>query len=211
MEACKKDLSDDFILEGYEVDKRYNVLIPTFKMRYKDSYQKEANWFWLPNKCKTGSGFFVDICAFMGVPENEEEHRKTLKKAKHSYVPYVFLDALLRINPYGMKKRLKEYERQIAEKYRNSSRVSQTVIIPWQDMSKLAHENSFPREVIYPFREFDFCGHKVFSFNDPEQFVKLRYGPGCLKQLKDGVWVDPFPKNARAVGHTRKYLLTLKK
>lgn len=207
IEACKKDLSDKFVLEGYEVDKRYNVLIPTFKMRLKDSYQKEANWFWLGNRCKNGSGFFVDICAFMGVPEDEKAHKKLLKKAKHAVPWYVGLDALLHIQPYGTKKRLKEYERQIAEQYKDSKMVSQTVIIPWQDTPKIINKNAFPREVIYPFKEWEFAGHKLYSFNDPEEFVRLRYGQKSLKYLKDGVWMDPMPEEAKRVWHTRKYNL----
>ena len=209
IEACKKDLSPDFVLEGYETNKKYNILIPTLKMRYVHSFQKEANWFWLPNKCKkeNGSGFFIDIVAFMGVPEDEKEHKKLLRKTKNCYWWYVFVDALLRLNPLLTKKRLKTFERQVAEKYRDSKMVNQTVIIPWQDLPKIIEHNAFPREVIYPFREFEFSGHKLYSFNDPEKFVELRYGKKVLKYQKDGVWIDPMPLNARRVWHTRKYNL----
>ena len=207
VEACQKDLSDKFVLEGYETDKRYNVLIPTFKMRLKDSYQKEANWFWLANRCKNGSGFFVDICAFMGVPEDEKEHQKLLKKAKNAVWRYCCLDALLHIQPYGIKKKLKAYEKECAEKYKDSQMVSQTVIIPWQDMPKIINKNAFPKDVIYPFKEYDFMGHKLYSFNNVEEFVRLRYGDKCLKYFKDGHWVDPMPIEARKVWHTKKYHL----
>ena len=205
VEACEKDMSPDFVLEGWENNKKYNVLIPTFKVRYINSYQKEANWFWLPNRCGNGNGFFVDVVAFMGVPETDKEHKKVLRRTKWSFIPYNALDALLRIHPYAMKKSLKKYEQKIAEKYRDSKMVSQTVIIPWQDMTSFVEHNSFPREVIYPFREFDFAGHKLFSFNDPEKFVELRYGKKVMKYQKDGVWVDPIPEKSKRVWHTRKY------
>ncbi len=211
IEACKRDMDPAFIVEGYEINDKFNVLIPTFKVRLKDSYQKEANWFWLPNKCGNGNGFFVDVCAFMGVPEDEKEHKKLLKFAKRRVPLYCFLDALLRINPKGLKRKLKNYERKIAEKYKDSSMVSQTVIIPWQDMPSIVNKNAFPKEVIYPFKEYDFAGHKLYSFNNPEEFVRLRYGEGSLKKEKDGVWYDPTPEKYRKVWHTRKYNLSKEK
>ena len=206
IEACQKDLSDEFVLEGYEINKKANVLVPTLKMRYKNSYLKEENWFWLPNRCGTGSGFFVDICAFMGVPEDKKEHKKLLRKGKAAVVPYCFLDALLRIHPYHLKKKLKDYERQIAEKYKDSPYVSQSVIIPWQELDDI-HANSFKREVIYPFKEFDFAGHKLFSFNQPDVFASLRYGEKSLRIKKDGQWVDTYPKEKRFSKHLGAYSL----
>ncbi len=210
VEACQKDLDKRFVLEGYEVDKRYNVLIPTFKMRLVNSYQKEKNWFWLPDRCHNGTGFFVDICAFMGVPEDEKEHHKLLKKAKNAVFSYVALDAILHIQPYHIKKKLKEFENKIATQYKDSSYVSQTVIIPWQDQPKIINKNAFPKEVIYPFKEYTFAGHQLYSFNNPEEFVRLRYGEKCLKYLKDGLWMDPMPEHARKVWHTQKYHLSKK-
>ena len=208
IEAFKKDLSDKYALEGYEIDKRYNVLIPTFKFRIKDTYQKEANWFWLPNKCKNGSGFFIDICAFMGVPEDPKKHKRLLRKAKLLIPSYTFVDALLRINPRLHKKSLKKHEAKYALKYKDSNYVSQSIIIPWQDMPKIVHKNSFPKEIIYPFKEYVFEGHKLYSFNDPVAFVKMRYGDDCIiKKDENGVPIETFPEKKRKQEHTKKYAL----
>lgn len=207
IEAMRRDLNPMFAFEGYEVDKRYNVLIPTFKLRLRDSYQKEKNWFTLPNRCNTGSGFFVDICAFHGVPEDIKEHKKLLRKAKCSFIPYVFLDAFLRIHPFAIKKSLKKYEQKIANKYKNSDYVSQTVIIPWQDMPKIIEHNSFPRDVIYPFKDVIFEGRKYMTFNDHEKFVELRYGNKWIKKWNGSEWVDPMPSKNKGCTHTRQYNL----
>lgn len=208
VEACKKDISPEFVLEGYENNDKYNILIPTFKMRYRNSYQKEANWFWLPNKCGNGDGFFVDVCAFMGVPEDEKEHKKLLKFTKNRVAHYCFVDALLKRNPLKLKRKIKAFEKECAEKYKDSAMVSQSVIIPWQDLPSFINKNAFPKEVIYPFKEYEFEGHKLYSFNNPEEFVRLRYGEKCLKYQKDGVWYDPMPEKVRRVWHTKKYHLT---
>lgn len=206
VEAFKKDLSDKYTLEGYEIDKRYNVLIPTFKLRIKDTYQKEANWFWLPNKCKNGSGFFIDICAFMGVPEDKKKHKRLLRKAKLLMPWFTLIDAVFRINPRLMKKSLKKHEAKYALKYKSSKMVSQSIIIPWQDMPKIVHENAFPREVIYPFKEYDFAGKKLNSFADPLSFVKLRYGENAIiKKDKDGNPIETYPEKKRVLEHTKKY------
>ena len=206
VEAFKKDLSDKYTLEGYEIDKRYNVLIPTFKLRIKDTYQKEANWFWLPNKCKNGSGFFIDICAFMGVPEDKKKHKRLLRKAKLLMPWFTLVDAVFRINPRLMKKSLKKHEAKYALKYKSSKMVSQSIIIPWQDMPKIVHENAFPREVIYPFKEYDFAGKKLYSFADPVSFVKLRYGENAIiKKDKDGNPIETYPEKKRVLEHTKKY------
>lgn len=206
IEACKKDLSDKYVLECYEIDKRYNVLIPTCKIRIKDTYQKEANWFWLPNKCKNGNGFFIDICTFMGVPNTEKKHRRLRLRAKLLMPLYELFDVLLRINPRLIKRHLKKYEAKMANKYRDSDYVSQPIIIPWQDAPKIIDKNAFPRDVIYPFKEYEFEGHKLYSFNDPKEFVKLRYGEHCIAQRdENGKVIDLFPKEHRKFGHTKKY------
>lgn len=208
IEAFKKDLSDKYTLEGYEIDKRYNVLIPTFKLRIKDSYQKETNWFWLPNKCKNGSGFFIDICAFMGVPEDKKKHKKLLKKAKRMMPWFTLVDAIFRINPGLMKKSLKKHEAKYAEMYKDSKMVSQSIIIPWQDMPKIVHENAFPKEIIYPFKECIFAGKTLYSFADPVAFVKLRYGEDCIiKKDENGQPIETYPENKRVLEHTKKYAL----
>ena len=61
VEAFKKDLGDEFTFDCYETNHRYNVLIPAFKLRLKNSYILEKNHICLPNRCRNGDGFFIDI------------------------------------------------------------------------------------------------------------------------------------------------------
>ena len=122
-------------------------------------------------------------------------------------VPYIILDAFLRIHPYHTKKRLKKYEREVAEKYKDSPVVSQTVIIPFQDWGDEKDKIAFPREVIYPFREYDFLGHKIFSFNNIEEFCRLSYGERSLKKEVDGKFIDPYPEKKRNSKHNKTYNL----
>ena len=211
VKALKEDLGEEFSFDCYEDNKRFNVMIPTFKIRYKDSYIREKFWYNLPNRCKNGNGLFIDIVAFMGVPEKEEDHLQLLQYAKKRMVWYIAVDAYFRIHPYRLKRKLKEYENIIANEYKDSPMVSQTVIIPFQDWAEKKEHLAYPREVIYPFKEYEFEGHKLFSFNDVEQFCRLCYGDKCLKQLVDGEWVDPLPMENRNAKHNSTYLLSKNK
>ena len=208
--AFKRDLGEEFSFDCYEDNKRYNVLIPTFKLRYKDSYIKEKYYYTLPNRCQNGDGIFIDIVAFMGVPQDKEEHQKLLKYAKKRMVGYIALDAYLRIHPLKIKTKLKLFENIVANEYKDSPYVSQTVIIPFQDWAEKKENLAYPREVIYPFREYDFCGHKLFSFNDVEKFCELCYGKKALKKLVNGVLVDPLPMDKRNAKHNKTYCLDKK-
>lgn len=206
IKAMEEDLGEEFALDCYEKDDRYTVLIPTMKIRYKNSYIKEFNQLTLPNKCRNGDGVFIDICAFMDVPDNQKEHKKLLKYSKHRIAPYFILDTLFHINPIKLKNRIKAYEKKIFEKYHNKTNsVAQTVIIPWQDYKMPLDSISCPRDVIYPFKEYDFEGHKIYSFNNVEEFCRIWFKEKAFKQFIDGEWRDPYPLNKRKLEHIKKY------
>ena len=204
IEAFQKDLGDEYTFDSYETDKRYNPLIVTMKVRLKDTYIREQNWLTLPNRCKNGNGLFIDIVAFMGVPEKKEDHLKLIKYSKRIMPWYVALDGFLRIHPHGFKKKLKAFEAKVANDYKDSKFVAQTVIIPFQDWGEDKDKISFPYDVIYPFREYDFRGVKLFSFNDIREFCKLCYGERSLRKFDGEKWYDPYPERKRHSHHVLK-------
>ena len=200
--ALNDDLSDDFTFDCELVNPRYNPLIPALKVRYKHSLIKEKNHLTLPDHCDN-QGLFVDVCLFMGVPSERKEHVKLLRKAKRIMPLYVIADAFLHINPKGIRRKLREYEKEVATKYKDSDYVSQTVIIPFQEYpKKYVHSLAFPKEVIYPFKEYEFFGKKIYSFNNVEEFCRLRYGEQSLKKMgEDGKYFDPLSKKDKKSGH----------
>ncbi|NLZ16038.1 MAG: LicD family protein [Erysipelotrichaceae bacterium] len=202
IDAFKKDLGDNFTFDCYETDERYNVLVPTMKVKRKDTYLKEKNWFTLPDRIHSCDGFFVDIVAFIGMI-NDEEHIKFLKRSKRRMLPYVICDAIFRIDPKRLKRKIKAEEKEAAIKYKDAPYVCQTPIIPWQP----AAGNLLPRDVIFPFREYDFEGHKLFSFNKVEQFCILHYGPRSVKYFDGEKYVDRQPEKYRKVGHINAFSL----
>lgn len=207
IKMLEEQLPEAYYFDCYEKDPCYNVLIPTIKIRKKDSYILEKNCITLPNNCD-GDGIFIDVVAFMGVPESEKEHKKVLRYAKRFIVPYVVKDAFFHTSVSKMQGKLKAYEKMIAEKYKDSPRVAQTVIIPWQDWGQEVKNLSYPREVIYPFREYDFQGHKLYSFSDVREFCRLKFGSKCFNVFRKGKWVSRYPFRKRKARHFKKFSLT---
>lgn len=210
IEALKNDLSNEYSFECFETNPKYLPIIPTIKIRKKGTYIKETNSMNLPNRCGC-DGFFIDIVAFMGVPSEPKEHKKLIKKSKRQMPLYVLFESYFHINMLKMKKNLKQFEKEVANKYKDSPYLGQTVIIPFQDW-KIAHEVnklSFPRDVILPFKEIQFEGHNLFSFAKPEEFIKLYYGDKALKVFKDGKYFDLCPFKYRKVKHFKKYLFQI--
>lgn len=177
VEALKKDLGNEFIFDCFETNKKYNVLLPAIKVKYKNSKIIENNHFFIKNRGCKCKGLFIDICLIMGVPSKQKEHLRLIRKSKRLMPWICFMESILHINPRIMKNRLLKVEKQTAEKYKNSDTISQTVIIPFQQYpKKIVHNLSFPKSVIYPFKEYDFHGEKFYSFNDVHEFCTLRYG-----------------------------------
>lgn len=207
VDALKNDLGEDFTFDCYLTNKRYNPLIPALKIRDKHTYIYEANRFTLPDHTKE-RGLFVDVCLFMGVPSDEKEHQKLIKYSKNRMVRYVIGDAFLHLKMNKLREQLLNYEKAVANKYRDSEMVSQTIIIPFQDHpKKMVNKLAFPRDVIYPFKEYDFRGHKLYSFNKVEEFCLLRYGESARK-LKDnnGDYIEKYPRKNKRSGHIKKII-----
>jgi hypothetical protein len=103
-------------------------------------------------------------------------------------------------------------EKEVAEKYKDSDYLSQTVIIPFQDWTNECHVEhlAFPKEVILPFKEYDFEGHKIYSFNNIPEFCKIWWGESSLREFKDGKWIDNYPKKERKLRHAKKIKIPLK-
>ena len=74
IEAFKKDLSPDFVFDCYEVDKRYNILQPTIKVKNKNGpTMLDNNYKRLKDRIHSSDGFFVDMVALVGMKEVEED------------------------------------------------------------------------------------------------------------------------------------------
>ncbi len=212
VKAFQEDLGPDYYFECYETNKRYNVLIPTIKVRKKNTYMKEKNFF-LPNRCKSGDGVFVDLVVFMGCAQDYKERMKTYKYSKRRMPIYCILDGLFRIHPYHMKKKIKEHEKKVAEYYQDSPYLSQTVCYPFLDWSKDKNKKKLysNRCDLLPVKEYLFEGVPLYSFNNLKQYCIDEYGEKSLRVSQDGVWIDPYPAERRKSHHLKSFSLNREK
>ena len=199
-EALEKDLSPEYEFICYEKDERYNVLIPTFKVKKRVSYMRDKNYRLWQDHTESYEGFFVDIVAFMGM-RNKNRHFWHLFKSQVQMVFYFISDFFFRHDPKGMKRRMKAREAKLASLYKDEKYVCQSVILPFQ----IARVNLYPREVIYPFKEYTFSGVKLYSFNNIEEFCRIRFGNKSLKVEKEGKMVDLLPSKKRKPLHIKEF------
>ena len=195
VEAMKKDLSDDFYFHCFETDQRYNVLIPSMKIRKKNTYIHEVNYL-LENRCD-GDGIFVDAVIYDNVSDNKYIDELTRLPFRLWMPILVFLDNL-GFKAVWLKKHLLKKAEKYGKKFKNSTMTSQTLIIPWEKFFK---EPKFLKEDVYPFKEYEFEGRKFYSYNNIEKVMKEWYGPNCLKKWDGKKWVETLPIEKRHPKH----------
>ena len=201
IEAFKKDLKPEFVFDAYEVDKRYNILQPTIKVKNKyGPTMVDVNYKRLKDRIHSSDGFFVDMVALTGM-KSAKEHRKLLNKSRRRMISYFIQDTIFNHDPLVLKAKMKEDEKKYANLYKDSPYVCQTALLPFP----LQKKNLFPREMLYPFKEYDFAGHKLYSFNDVEGFCRIFFGEDSLKKYDGEKWIDPFPKKKRKVAHIKSF------
>jgi len=202
IEAMKKDLGEEFYFQCFETDKDYNVLIPSMKVRKKNTCIQERNVL-LNNRCKSGDGIFVDVVIYDNVADSkfwDEVNRFWIKLLMPIIV---FLDNI-HINPLPLKYLVKKLATRYGKKHKNSKYASQTIAIPWE---KFMHEPVFLKKDVYPFKLYEFEGREYYSYNNIEKVLKEWYGPNCLKKWDGKKWIETLPKEKRQPKHTVKLSL----
>ena len=208
VDALKKELKDDYIVDTKATNPRYNPFIPAIKIIHKYTKINEASRLTLTNH-NNYKGLFVDICLFMGVPSDLKEHLKLIRKTKRKVLPFVLADAFLHLPLKKSRERIYKLEEETANKYKNSEVISQSVILPFQDTPKsMVSRLAFPKSIIYPFKEYDFRGHKLYSFNDIEAFSIYRYGESARKKIdpKTNEYYENYSTKKQKGHHLKKII-----
>lgn len=195
IEAMNKDLSDKFYFHCYENDKKYNILIPSMKVRKKNTYIQEVNYL-LENRCE-GDGIFIDVVIYDNVADNKIVDELYRTPIRIMMPLLVFLDNL-GFKATWLKNIILGLAKFYGKKYKNSKKTSQTIAIPWEKFMK---EPIFLKEDVYPFKLYEFEGRKFYSYNNIEKVVKEWYGPNCLKKWDGKKWVETLPVSKRHPKH----------
>lgn len=197
IEAMNKDLNNNFYFQCFENDKKYNVLIPSMKVRKRGTCIEEVN-FLLKNRCKSGDGIFVDVVIYDNISDNKFVD-ELYRMYPRLVMPIIVLLENLHFNPKLLKKSVLKLSEYYGKKYEKSSLGSQTIAIPWE---KFLKEPVFKKEDIYPFKLYEFEGRKYYSYNNIEKILKEWYGPNCLKKWDGNKWVETLPGEKRKPKHT---------
>ena len=201
IEAFQKDLKPEFVVEAYEIDKRYNLLQPTLKVKNKyGPTMVDQNYKRMPDRIHSSDGFFVDMVAMVGMPD-AKTHLKLLRRSRRRLVSYAIQDYMFNHDPLKLKAKMKADEKKYAEMYKDAPYVCQTPLLPFPSQKK----NLLPRELIYPFKEYTFEGHKLYSFNDIEGFCRFFFGDIGLRKWDGEKWIDVYPKEKRKVNHIKAF------
>ena len=205
IDALKRDLSDKFYFHCFETDDRYNVLIPSMKIRKKGTYVKEVNTL-LRNKCD-GDGIFIDIVIYDNVANNKIWDELKRLPIRALMIPMVLLDNL-GFKALWLKKIILRKAEKYGRKNKDSKYASQTIAIPWE---KIMREPIFPKEDVYPFRLYEFEGRQYYSYNNVEAVMKKWYGENALKKWDGEKWIETLPISKRHPKHIADIELDEKK
>ena len=201
IEAFKKDLNPEFVFDCYEVDNRYNILQPTIKVKNKNGpTMVDKNYQRMPDRIHSSDGFFVDMVALVGM-KDAKSHKKLLNRSRRRMISYFMQDYMLNHDPLRLKAKMKEDEKKYAELYKDAPYVCQTPILPFPSQK----QNLLPREVVYPFKEYMFNGHMLYSFNNVEAFLIQFFGKDSLRKFDGEKWYDPYPKEKRKTMHIKDF------
>ncbi len=195
LKALEKDLDDQFYYHCYENDKRYNILIPSMKVRKKGTYIDEVN-FLLRNRCP-GDGIFVDVVIYDHISESVfvDELWRTIPKI---CMPFMVLLDNIHIQPMALKRFVLWIAKTYAKKYENSRRISQTIAIPWE---KFLREPAFDIDDVLPFTLYEFEGRQFYSYHNIENVVHKWYGPNCTKKWNGEYYEETLPVEKRKSKH----------
>ena len=201
IEAFKKDLNPEFVFDCYEVDNRYNILQPTIKVKNKNGpTMVDKNYQRMPDRIHSSDGFFVDMVALVGM-KDAKSHKKLLNRSRRRMISYFMQDYMLNHDPLRLKAKMKEDEKKYAELYKDAPYVCQTPILPFPSQK----QNLLPREVVYPFKEYMFNGHMLYSFNNVEAFLIQFFGKDSLRKFDGEKWYDPYPKEKKKTMHIKDF------
>lgn len=195
IEALEKDLSNEYYFQCFEKDKKYNVLIPSMKIRKKGTYIQEVNYL-LENRCP-GDGIFINVVMYDNISNNKILEELCRLPIKIMVPSLIFLDNL-GINAVILKKANIFLADKFNNIFRNSHITSHTISFPWFRFLK---EPVFEKKDVYPFKLYDFEGRKFYSYNNIETIMKIWYGKNSLKKFDGKKWIETLPISKRKPGH----------
>lgn len=183
LEALERDLPENYIVQCFEKDDRYNILIPSAKIRLKGTFIQEKNVL-LSNRC-TGyegcDGLFVDVFVY----DTASAHKSTgLLYRLSNYaltVPEIIMDNVFHKNPVGVKKMFLSNAKKYSELARkeNSEYVGLDLTWVWNGFYPPYH---FRRDDLFPTKYVKFEDTYLPVAHNHDAYLRGCFGDNYMQE-----------------------------
>lgn len=181
LDVLQKHCPEHFVFQCFEVDHRYNVLIPGMKIRLKGTYLKEVNTL-LENKCvgyDGCDGIFIDVFVYDYATKNKF-YDVPLRLLQYPLMAIeIVCDNYLHFNPVLTKKAIVKIARNYGKhnKKKNSPYIGLDLTWVWKNPFK---PYIYRKDDIYPVKYVDFEDTKLPVPKNTEVFLTTEIGPDYM-------------------------------
>lgn len=170
VEVLPSSLGDDYYYHCFENDKRYNVLLPSMKVRKKNTYIQEVNSL-LKHGCD-GDGLFVDVFMYDQISEH-----KVVNGIFRVYMALIggiiFILNNLKCNPVALKRFYLWCAKKYHLAHKNSKRWG--ITLTWL-FSPIKHLQVYNEQDLFPYHDTKFEDGMFPIANDTDAFLRAEIG-----------------------------------
>ena len=181
IKALDKDLPDKYIYHCYEKNKKYTAAWPAMKIRIKDTYIKESNSFFLPNRCKDSDGVFIDIFIY----DYMSRHKLfdlPLRLINTLLMPIIVLFEMIYLNPIILKSLFKFNARIYGKLCKNSKYIGDEITWVYNSPFK---PYMMKYDDIYPTKKIQFENSKFPVPGNYNNYLTSKFGPNYMTPIKE--------------------------
>ena len=179
---------DGYAIHCFDVDSRYNVMIPGMKIRKKGTYIKEVNTL-LPNLIKECDGLFIDVFVYDYINPNKVIDFIN-RLPMYTLAPIIEIGDLSKINFKWAKKLFMDHARHYGQANQHSNYIG--FDLTWLFKSPLK-PFVFKYDDIFPVQYVPFEDTMLPIAHDPKAYLDVAIAPS---------WNQLPPENKRFAKHT---------
>ena len=191
IKVLDKELPDKYVYHCYEKNKKYIVAYPAMKIRIKDTYVKEKNNIFLPNRCKDSDGIFIDVVIY----DHMSKHKiidLPLRLINTILMPIMVLFDMIHINPIILKSLFRFNARIYGKLCKNSEYIGDE--LTW------VYNNPFKPYImkysdIYPTKRIKFENSKFSVPGNYNNYLIAKFGKNYMTPVKESKRVSKHIKD----------------
>ena len=180
LKALQEDLPEKYVVQCFDLDKRYLVPFPAMKIRLKNTYVEEENVL-LKNKCTDCNGVFIDVFLLNYVSEDKKiDYHWRIKNTCLATVITTLEN--MNQNPITLKKQFLQNAIDYGNQNRDSKLIGDEITWVYNPPSK---PYIYRYDDIFPTKLYQFEDGMFPVPNNPEAFLKSHYGEHYMEYPKE--------------------------